>query len=184
MKLLDPEREYREATTAYELAPTAQNKIRLAKAALDRGNTQEAVRHYQDALQGPFASDPELLFGLACSLLALDTPDAAGQSLRTLEQLASSHPDYRKDEVALLVARAYAGCGRNAEASRAFENALAAYNNVEIRARYIAWLAAQGETTTASRHLEDLLKAARHWPSHARTLNRDWLELAQASLKP
>jgi len=184
MKLLDPEREYREAAAAFDLTPTAQNKIRLAKAALDRGNAQEAVGHYQDALRGPFAGDPELLFGLASSLLCQDAQSAAARAIEVLEQLRKSHPDYRKDEVALLVARAFAGSGRNAEAAQAFEYALDTYNNIETRARYIAWLAAQGDQAKATHHLDDLLKRAKHWPAHARTINREWLAMAQSSLKP
>ena len=44
---IDPEREYRAATEAYDLAPTAQNKLRLAKAALDKGQAADAVGHYR-----------------------------------------------------------------------------------------------------------------------------------------
>jgi hypothetical protein len=183
MKLLDPEREYREATAAFELTPTAQNKIRLAKAALDRGNAQEAVGHYQDALRGPFAGDPELLFGLASALLCQEASASSARAVEVVQQLRTEHADYRKDEVALLAARAFAGCGRAAEADAAFEHALATYNNVETRARYIAWLAAQGNLTQASHHLDDLLKAAGHWSPHARTINREWLALAQGSVK-
>jgi hypothetical protein len=183
MKLLDPEREYREATAAFELTPTAQNKIRLAKAALDRGNAQEAVGHYQDALRGPFAGDPELLFGLASALLCQEISASSARAVEVVQQLRTAHPDYRKDEVALLAARAFAGGGRTADAAAAFEHALATYNNVETRARYIAWLAAQGDLTQASHHLDDLLKAAGHWSPHARTINREWLALAQGSVK-
>ncbi|MBG9387145.1 hypothetical protein [Caenimonas aquaedulcis] len=183
MKLLDPEREYREASAAYDLTPTAQNKIRLAKAALERGNAQEAVRHYDDALTGPFASDPELLFGLGRSLLAEGSAAAAVRACDVVARLSATHPDYRRDETALLAARAFAGAGRRDEAARAFEHALGTYNNVETRARYIAWLAQQGDTARASTLMEDLQKAARHWSSHARDINREWIALAQGSLK-
>jgi hypothetical protein len=183
MKLLDPEREYREATAAFGLTPTAQNKIRLAKAALDRNTAQEAVGHYQDALRGPFAADPELQFGLASALLCQQTNPASARAAEVVQQLQTAQPDYRKDEVALLAARAFAGSGRAVEAAQAFENALRTYNNVETRARYIAWLAAQGDVATASHHLDDLLKAAGHWSAHARSINREWLTLAQGSVK-
>jgi hypothetical protein len=183
MKLLDPEREYREALAAFDLTPTAQNKIRLAKAALDRGNAQEAVGHYQDALRGPFAADPELQFGLASALLAQESPPAAARACEVAEKLRSEHPDYRKEETALFVARALAGSGRIPEATQAFEHALRTFNTVETRARYIAWLAAQGDAATASHHLDDLLKAAKHWNAHARSVNREWLALAQGSVK-
>jgi hypothetical protein len=184
MKLLDPEREYRDALTAFDLTPTAQNKIRLASASLERGRATEAVGHYRDALKGPFANDAELLFGHMRALLEEGTAPGAREALDTAARLKSAHPDYRKQEVALLIARAYAGAGDDAEAGRAFEFALQAYNDVETRARYIAWLASRGAREQARGHFDDLAKAARHWNPHARSLNREWMALAESSLKP
>jgi hypothetical protein len=183
MKLLDPEREYRDAVAAYELTPTAQNKIRLARASLERGRAEEAVGHYRDALRGPFASDPELLFGYTRALLAEGSAASVREAIGSASRLRQAHADYRKDEVALLVARSYAAAGQDDEAAKAFDHALTTYNDVETRARYIAWLASRGNAAQAHRHLEDLLKAARHWNSHARSINREWLTLAESSLK-
>jgi hypothetical protein len=183
MKLLDPEREYREAAAAYDLTPTAQNKIRLAKAALERGNTQEAVGHYRDALRGPFASDPELLWGLARALLDEGSTPAAIEARDTVLRMRQANPDYRKNEVALLVARAHAACDDVPQARQAYEHALQAFNDVETRARYIAWLASKGDAEQARRHFEEFDKAAKHWPSHARALNREWMAMAQSSVK-
>jgi hypothetical protein len=183
MKLLDPEREYRDASAAFDLTPTAQNKIRLARACLERGRTDEAIGHYRDALKGPFASDSELLFGYTRALLAEGSQAGAREALDALTRLKQAHPDYRKDEVALFVARAYAAAGEDAEAEKAFDFALQLYNNVETRARYIAWLASRGHADLARRHLEDLQKAARHWNAHARSMNREWVALAETSLK-
>lgn len=175
---LDPEREYRAATEAYDLAPTAQNKLRLAKAALDRGQAADAVGHYRDALKGPFASDPELQFGLASALIAEGSPASAREAQLALQALRAANGDYRKDEVAVLNARALATEGRTPEAREAFETALNKYNTVETRARYIAWLAQQGDAASAQRQWDELQQAARHWNSHARNINREWMRLA------
>ncbi|WP_418131722.1 hypothetical protein ABL849_13930 [Variovorax sp. 375MFSha3.1] len=175
---IDPEREYRAAAEAYDLAPTAQNKLRLAKAALDRGQASDAVGHYRDALKGPLASDPELQFGLASALLAAGGATAGRDALQALHTLRSTRDDYRKDEVAVLTARALAADGQQAEARQAFEDALGRYNTIEARARYIAWLAQQGDTAGAQRQWDELQQAARHWNSHARSVNRVWMRLA------
>lgn len=175
---IDPEREYRAAAEAYDLAPTAQNKLRLAKAALDRGQAADAVGHYRDALKGPLASDPELQFGLASALLAAGGATAGRDALQALHTLRSTRDDYRKDEVAVLTARALAADGQQAEARQAFEDALGRYNTVEARARYIAWLAQQGDTAGAQRQWDELQQAARHWNPHARSVNREWMRLA------
>lgn len=175
---IDPEREYRAASEAYDLAPTAQNKLRLAKAALDKGQAADAVGHYRDALKGPLASDPELQFGLASALLAAGGATAGNDALQALQTLRSTRDDYRKDEVAVLTARALAANGQQAEARAAFEDALSRYNTVEARARYIAWLAQQGDAAGAQRQWDELQQAARHWNSHARSVNREWMRLA------
>ena len=174
----DPAREYRAAAEAYDLAPTAQNKLRLARAALDRGQAADAVGHYRDALKGPLASDPELQFGLASALLAAGGATAGRDALQALHTLRSTRDDYRKDEVAVLTARALAADNQQAEARQAFEDALGRYNTVEARARYIAWLAQQGDTAGAQRQWDELQQAARHWNSHARSVNREWMRLA------
>ena len=180
---IDPEREYRAATEAYDLAPTAQNKLRLAKAALDKGQAADAVGHYRDALKGPLSSDPELQFGLASALLAAGGPASGREALQALQALRATRDDYRKDEVAVLTARALAADGRQAEAREAFEAALSQYNTVETRARYIAWLAEQGDATGAQRHWNELQQAARHWNSHARSVNREWMRLAEGAVR-
>ncbi|WP_454909316.1 hypothetical protein [Variovorax gossypii] len=180
---IDPEREYRAATEAYDLAPTAQNKLRLAKAALDKGQAADAVGHYRDALKGPLASDPELQFGLASALLAAGGPTSGKDALQAIQALRSTRDDYRKDEVAVLAARALAADGRQAEAREAFESALSQYNTVEARARYIAWLSQQGDASSAQRHWEELQQAARHWNSHARSVNREWMRLASDAVR-
>lgn len=183
VNLLDPEREYREAQQAWDLTPTAQNKIRLARACLNRGNAAEAADHYRDALQGPFASDPELRFGLASALVECGGDTQAAGALEQLETLARDRADFRRDEVALLQARALAALGRTGDARRAFDHAVGTHNTVEARARFIVWLALQGETGAAQQQLEALRGAAKHWPSHARSINRDWMRMAEAALK-
>jgi hypothetical protein len=183
MKLLDPEREYRDAVAAFELTPTAQNKIRLARACLERGRVDEGIVHYRDALQGPFANDNELLFGYTRALVEQGSAECGREALVALARLKQAHPDYRKDEVALLVARAYTAAGQDEDAGRAFDFALKLYNDVETRARYIAWLSSRGDAATARRHFDDLAKAARHWNAHARSMNREWMALAEQSVK-
>jgi hypothetical protein len=98
--------------------------------------------------------------------------------MQALQSLRSTRDDYRKDEVALLVARALAAEGRHDEARQAFESTLSLYNTVEARARYVAWLAQQGDGAAAQRQWDELQQAARHWNSHARSVNREWMRLA------
>jgi len=42
----------------------------------------------------------------------------------------------------------------------------------------VAWLAQQGDGAAAQRQWDELQQAARHWNSHARSVNREWIRLA------
>ena len=62
---LDTGRDVRAARHAFDLTPTAHNRMRLAAALLDAGESEEAVRHFDACLNGPFAGDPEVILGVA-----------------------------------------------------------------------------------------------------------------------
>jgi hypothetical protein len=64
-RLVDPDRAVREARSDFDRAPTVEHRMRLGAALLAAGNAGEALEHHQAAENGPFATDPALLLGLA-----------------------------------------------------------------------------------------------------------------------
>jgi len=167
-RLLDPNREVREARSAFEETPTAQNQMRLASALLGVGDVPAAVQAYEACLRGPFANDPEIRFGLARAYVECERYDSA---LRYLEPLRREHADFRPEAVALLAARSLAGCGRGNEARNEFEAAVAKFGTFEARAEYAIWAYATGENAIAQRLQEELDKIASRWNAMARELN-------------
>lgn len=168
VRAIDPTREVREARQAYEDAPTAQNRLRLAAALLDVGEAPAAVREYEACLAGPFAADPEIRFGLARAYVE---SQRFADALRLLEPLRVERADFRPEPVALLAARSLAGSSRHTEARQAFEAAVAAYGTYESRAELAIYAFATGDTATTDRLMPELERIAARWNPLTRELN-------------
>jgi len=168
VKAIDPTREVREARAAFEDTPTAQNQMRLAAALLGVGDAHAAAQAYQTCLRGPFASDPEIRFGAGLAFVECQRHADALQYLTLLRQ---DRPDYRAEEVALLLARALAGAGRAADARQEFESAVAQFGTYQAKAEYAIWAYAVGELTTANALHTELDKIASRWNPITRELN-------------
>jgi len=169
MVMLDPERELREAESAFDLSPSAQNEWRLASALLERGHGSEANRHFDALLRGPLGHDPELRFAAARAKVQCGE---AAQAIELVLQLRQSRADFRPEQVALLLARSLAAVGRTDEARQEFANAVERFGTVETRAAYAVFAAKSGDVATARSMREQIERDSRHWNRHARDINR------------
>jgi hypothetical protein len=167
-RAIDPTREVREARSALEDAPTAQNQMRLAAALLEVGEATEAAQRYQSCLQGPFAADPDIRLGAARSFVECQR---YADALRYLEPLHIERPEFRAESVSLLLARSYAGTSRGLEARTQFESAISKFGTYESRAEYAIWAYAIGDVATAERLSAELEKISSRWNSLTRELN-------------
>jgi hypothetical protein len=181
-QFVDPNRAVRESRAEFERAPTVANRLRLGAALLEAGDAHGALEHYQAAANGPFAEDPAALLGLARAQFAVNRyADAEA----TLAALFGAHPQMRQQaEPALLHARALAALGAPG-ARAAFETALACASDAAPRCLFADWLAAQpdeADRRRAAALYADIVQDGKHWPRHARTHNREWLQRAQSAL--
>jgi hypothetical protein len=181
-QFVDPNRAVREARSNFDRAPTVEHRMRLGAALLEAGQPEEALEHYQTAANGPFATDPALLLGMAKAQFAVRQYAGAQASL---EKLFEAHPQARQQpEPALLYARTLAAL--DAPGTRAaFEQALTCASDAAPRCLFADWLAKQGDEADRQRAnslYADIAQDARHWPRHAREHNREWLQRAQAAL--
>jgi hypothetical protein len=168
-KALDPSRELREARAAFEDTPTAQNQMRLAGALLESGTPEEAARNYEACLRGPFADDLEMRLGAARAYIAAGR---SADAVTHLDFIRQADPAFRAEAVALLLARALAGTGRNDEARREFEAAVERFGSFETKAEYLIWAADQGDAAVAARFKPELAKTMDRWPRHTRDLQK------------
>lgn len=180
VKMLDPQRSIREAKAAFDELPTAQNQLRLAEAQLELGFPEEAAKNYEACLKGPFASSLEIKFGAARALVECQRYQEA---ITHLEAIQSIDPLFRSAAVLLLLARSYAGVGRNSEARSAFEAAVTRFGTFEARAEYLIWALAAKDTTTAEKLQSELDQITMRWTSQTGKLNAHVMDRIKAAYK-
>jgi hypothetical protein len=178
-QVLDPQREYREATQAVDDAPTVTNRTRLAVAASGLGKHAEAERLYAEALQGMYADDPQLLLGRANALIELNR---SAEALPLLESLSAQSPAARTPNVALAMGRAYHALGRQSDADTALRWAAAHLPGFEGMARYAVFLAQTGRKDEAREALAEIDKRLAKTHSHFRKEARGWRDLAASAV--
>lgn len=185
MRIVDPNRAVREARADFDRAPSVQHRMRLGEALLATGsdaNAKEARRHFEQAAQGAFATEPAVLLGLARAQFADGDPSLAA---RTMDQLFEHSPAARSQSVpTLLYARALWAAGQP-RAREAFEQAIIHGDDASARCLFAEWLAGQSSDTDRQRAralFAEIEHDARHWPRFAREHNREWLKRAKAGL--
>lgn len=179
-QMVDPGRTLREARADFERTPSADNRARLADALMDAGESKQALEHCRACVSGHHAKDAKLRLGLARAQLAND--DAAGAA-STLRALFADEPERYAGAPALLLAQAHAAAGDEAAALAAFDEAMARHNSTETRCAYGLYLARLGRDARARELLEGVLREAKLVNEHARELNRESLDQAQAALR-
>ena len=177
-RAMDPGRDVREARIVYDISPSAQNQMRLAEALLNAGEAREAADLYEGTLKGPFANDPDLRFGAVRAYVECQRFDVA---LSHLLRLKAERPDYRPDQVLLLLGRCYAGTGRQAEARESFEAATRQYGSFEAHAEYSIWALATGDAATAARLQTEIDRQVQLWNPVSRQLNEPVMRRLKAA---
>jgi hypothetical protein len=172
-KSLDPGRNLREARAAFELTPTAQNQIRLANALLESGATDEAIQQFEACLQGPFARDPEIRLSAARARFGHGDFQ---HTIDYLTQIRNDTPQYLPDQVALLLARAYAAIGDQPGARREFEFCNERYGSIEAKVEYAIWALNNHDTAAAEAIRADIDRSMKHWTRHTYSLNQPLID--------
>lgn len=172
-RAIDPGRELREAQDAFDLAATADNRLRLAEALLEAGRPTEAVQQFRAAMRHVHSGDPTMQVRLAAALL--ESGDAAA-ARDELEALRRAHPQFRSPEGHLIYARALAAAGERERAREEFEALVVYYAGFEARARYAEVLLQWGEASAARGLAETALKHAARMPKYSRRMNAEWLK--------
>jgi hypothetical protein len=175
VQAMDPTRELREAQTAFDLAPTIGNRIRLANASAEMGDWVSAERLYKDCLQGQFEDDPAALLGWARTLVELNRPKEAMETINRLRVLGREGPTE-----ALIFARAAEAIGQNDDAQVAYAFAAPRIPTLEAQARYVRFLRLSGQDVEATRELQEFDARLARVPRHFQADARKWRTLAVA----
>lgn len=168
VQALDPNKALREAEAAFDVSSTIQNRMRLAAALDDAGRYAEAAEQFDACLSGPFANDPDVCFGAAKANLHTNNVTNA---IDLLTQLKTNQPDYRAEQVSLLLAQCYAANNQHDLAQKEFILAYQTFGSAETRLQYAIWAANTGDLATAERLKGLLDKDWQRWNKHSRAIH-------------
>ncbi len=176
---IDPGRGKREASRRLDIADTLDNRRRLAEQSLLDGDYAHAAELYGASLKGLYATDPDLMLGLAKAQFGLNEP---AQARATLDALIAANPGFRSSEGHLLYARATEAAGDIPAALHEYEAVVQGHPGEEARARYALLLKREGDAAGAERLFREILKRADALPRYYRKEQREWIELAKREL--
>jgi hypothetical protein len=179
VKMIDPERGYREAFRRVQIASTTENRAALAAQCLHSGRPDEAVDLYRELLTGLHATDPDLMLGLA---LAHFERQAYAEAQATLEGLRSANPLYRSADGHLLYARCLDMQGKSEAALGEYDALAAYYPGQEAKSRYALLLKETGHAEEAQRLFREICQAVELMPKHARRVQKEWYDFAKRQL--
>lgn len=172
-KALDPNRELREAQTAFEISSTVDSQTRLAKALVDSDRAQEALPYYQQALSGVYKTAPDILLQYA---YALFKSKQYYQARETLDLLRETNPNYRSDEGHLLYAKILVCLGEKQLAKEEFHVLIDYYPSLEALSQYLQVLVHWNDFIQAEQLLQNYKMRLKHMPRHTKRINAQWIK--------
>jgi hypothetical protein len=178
-RMIDPNRDLREAATAVEVSGNVDARLRLAAELFDRGQYHEAIAVTQAGLTGVFEHEPTLLLSLARAQFAVDDFASARASL---ERLIENNPEFKSTDGHLLYARTLEALDALDDAEHEYAAVAPGYPGAEARLRYALLLKRRGKLAEARAILKDLLDGAKLGPPHYRKAQAEWLERARREL--
>lgn len=177
-RVLEPDAELRKRAEELEVCGSVDNRMALAEECMLHQMYAEAIKLYESCLNGAYANDGNLLYGLARA--AVEAGDWA-RAASALERLKSVAPRTRLTEVRLLEARLLEGRGENDAALAAYRALIPQFVGLEARYRYGRLLMRLGQNEAAMQMFNEVVKHARRYSS-AIEQEEQWAEAAREAI--
>ena len=177
---IDPERHKREASRQLDVADTLDNRRKLAQESFNSGDYQQAAELYRSGLRGLYATDPELMLGLARCQFELNLNAEARQ---TLDELIAANTDFRSNDGHLLYARCLEALGDIPGAIHEYEALVDGFTGEEARVRFGLLLKREGRAAQASEVFNKVLKRSRVAPKYYQREQHEWIDIATREAK-
>ncbi len=175
---LQPDADLKKRVEELEICGSVDNRLALAAECMNQQMYPEAARLYESCLNGMYASDGAILFGLAKALVEAGEWGKAGTAI---ERLKSNAPKFRPLEAQLLEARLLEGRGQNDAALSAYRQLIPVFVGLEARYRYASFLLRQGRDDAALEVFNDVVKSAKRFSSSIEEEER-WASAAQRAI--
>jgi hypothetical protein len=178
VRALQPDAELKRRAEELAVCGSIDNKAALARECVAHQMYEEAITLYESCLQGAFAKDGNLLFGLARTSVDGQCWEKAE---RAITRLQNECPAVRPHEVQLLAARILEGRGETDAALAAYRALLPVYVGLEARFRYGDLLSRLGQHEAANLVFEELLKSAKR-ASALVEQEQEWVDAARRAI--
>lgn len=177
-KALQPDADLKRRAEELEICGSIDNKISLARECVAHQMYAEAISLYESCLQGAFAADGAILFGLARAAIEGGNWSKAGTAL---ERLKASAPDMRPLEARLLEARLFDGRGETDAALALYRELIPVFVGQEARYRYGELLSRLGQHEAANHMFNEVLAHAKRFSSSIEE-EQQWIAAARKAI--
>ncbi|NVJ97042.1 MAG: tetratricopeptide repeat protein [Alphaproteobacteria bacterium] len=180
VKILDPQRELREAHQAFDMVESTENRLRLADALMTLEKWEEAEPHVQSALMGAHRHDPHILMRLARIKLELGQPT---QTVQLLDLLQEKNKDFHSQEGHLLYSRGLAESGQIDAAIDSYLALVGYSTGEEARVRLGLLLQEANRLEESSQVFQEVVARMNRGTRHYRKTEKKWGQVAEQALR-
>lgn len=179
-KIINPNRDFKNATNNYAVVDTVENSTKLAAEYLIKGEFEEAKTLYEKCLIGMHEGDPDLMYGLAQAEYGLENYSQAKQ---VLDDLIKNNPTYKNVDAHLLYARCLVKLNETDAALKELAALDEYYPGPQATYRYAMLLQTTREHDQAELLLEKIMQDAKLSDKHYRARYKLWINKAKQELK-
>lgn len=158
---------------------TFNNRIVLADAYLQAGQTQRAINLYEESLEGAFAEN-ELVIS---RLIVAYYKEKRYEDVIRLAPKISKLPQFARSKAHILYAASLANAGQPEKAEAEFQQMNGRFGNFEARYYYAMMLRNYHRGEEGRKLLSQIAEEIPQLSSVERRHNREWLSLAKDALK-
>lgn len=176
--VLNPSASVRKLEEQLRFSDTFQNRIALADAYLQRGDTQRAIELYESSHTGLFTENEHLLRQLIIAYAAVGRYD----DIIPLAKKIYRSPQFARSREHMLYAVALEKSGQPEQAEKEFQMMAGRFGYYEQRYYYGLFLMRQGRPREAMQLFTAMVDEGRHLSSKERSLNREWISRAKDEL--
>jgi hypothetical protein len=177
-RALQPDADLRKRAEELEICGSIDNKLSLAAECMNHQMYVEAAKLYESCLNGAYAADGNILFGLAKAAIEAGGWAKAGTALARLKADA---PKTRPLESRLLEARLLEGRGETDAAIALYRDLVPVFVGLEARYRYGSLLLRLGKHEAATEMFNEVVKHARRFASSIEEEER-WASAAKQAI--
>jgi hypothetical protein len=153
-KVINPNKDIKQAAHNYSIIDTVQNSMILADECINKGMYEEARELYKKCLRGVHEDDPDVMYGLANAEFGLNN---FSQVKSLLDDLISENPDYKNPGAHLLYAKTLENLGEIDLALAEYKVLDQYYSGPEATFRYAKMLKNHGFAEQSTELFEKIL---------------------------